>query len=107
MIYEYYIKKPSYEHMLNCYELAKIYGIYTVETDKPHSRFVAALLKQYYNAHPEAELYYYQTKNGLMQVHPKTVYQPILEQLIVAAPKDEAFDMGFPDRNKVHHIIIK
>ena len=65
MIYEYYVKKPSYEHMLNCYELAKIYGIYTVETDKPHSRFVAALLKQYYNAHPEAELYYYQTKKRI------------------------------------------
>lgn len=107
MLYDYYIKVNSYEHMLNCYELAKMYRIYTTESDKPHSRFVAALIKQYYNEHPDEPKVFYNTKNGMMQVFPKKIYEPILEKIIKEYPMNIEFDMSFPDRNKVHHFIIK
>lgn len=107
MLYNYYTQVRSYEHMLNCNELAKMYRIYTVKSEKPHCRFVAALLKQYYNEHPDEKPIYYSTKNGMMQVFPKKIYEPIMEKIIREYPMNIEFDMEFPDRRKVHRFIIK
>ncbi len=83
MSYTYYTKVESYEHMLNCTELAVAYAIFTTKAEpKPHSRLVAAILNAYYEEHPEEQKLYYSTKHGLMQVWPQEIYQPILESLV-------------------------
>ena len=54
MSYTYYTKVNSYEHMLNCSELAMAYALFTTKDEpKPHYRLVAAILNAYYEEHPE------------------------------------------------------
>ncbi len=87
MAYTYYTKVESYEHMLNCTELAVAYGIFTTkEEPKPHSRLIAAMLNAYYEEHPEEQKLYYPTKYGLMQVWPAEIYKPILEFIVSNNP---------------------
>lgn len=88
MAYTYYTKVESYEHMLNCTELAISYSLFTTKEDpKPHYRLVAAILNAYYEEHPEEEKLYYLTKSGnFMQVWPQNIYKPILESLVSNNP---------------------
>jgi hypothetical protein len=105
-MYQYYTKKESYVHYLNCTELALAYGIFTTkEEPKPHSRFVAAILREYYREHPELEQYYYNTKKGMMMVWPPEVYSLVLESVINNNPLGEECEYT-TDKGKTHYFQI-
>lgn len=108
-MYTYYTKFESNEHMLNCTEIAKAYGIFTIkENKKPHSRFIAALMSEFYRNNTENTYnrYYYATKNGMMEVYPSTIYKPIMERLISKNPLNSNCDYTI-DSGKTHHFRIE
>ena len=103
-MYKYYLEVESPEHLLSCFELAKLYGIYTSK-DKPHARFVSRLLKEYCNHLGIEERLHYKTKEGLMAVWPSYIYKPLLDKLIEDYPANELVEMEFS--NKSHYFTIK
>lgn len=103
-MYKYYLEVESAEHMLNCYELSKLYNIYS-EKDKPHARFVSRLLKEYCKYAGIEERFSYKTSKGLMAVWPSYIYKPLLDKLIEDYPPNETVAMEF--ENKTHLFIIK
>jgi hypothetical protein len=102
-MYKYYLEIESEEHFLNCYELGRLYNIYT-EKDKPHARFVSRLLKEYCNMAGIEERFYYKTAKGMMLVWPACIYKPVLNKLIEDYPHNEKVQMEFS--NKTHTFVI-
>ena len=103
MEYKYYMEVHSYEHMLNAYEIAKLYNIKTL-TDKPHNRLVARMLSEYNKKYNDPKLYY-QTKTGLMRVWPKSVYEKVFNEFINTHEHNTELTIEFS--NKTHYFIIK
>lgn len=67
-MHTYYVKVESPFHYMYAGELAKEYGIYTVN-GKPHAKLIAAYLddlEKEEGVHP----LYYETKHGLRRVYP-------------------------------------
>lgn len=102
---KYYLEIENEEHMLNAYELASCYHIYS-NKNKPHARFVARLLTEYKKALNYEEKFYYRTKKGdMMQVYPSYIYRPLLDKLIDDYPSNKEIAMEF--NNKTHYFTIK
>ncbi len=102
----YYKEIKVEEHYLNCFEIACKYKIYTTKTDKPHSRFVARIIKEYKARHNITETIYYKTSRGdMMMVYPEAMYEPLIKEMLgefeVNTPHEMVFD------NKTHYFTIK
>ena len=102
--YTYYAKMQDTEHYLNCIELAHMYHIYS-NKGKPHIRFVAALLSEYYRNNPDITKYYYNGSKGLYQVYPQSIWKPILSKLM------QDYEWGveqsyITDKGKKHNFIL-
>ena len=102
-MYKYYVEINSKEHMLNSYELSKLYNINTPK-GKPHARFVNRLLKEYCAIAGIQERFYYKTSKGMMLVWPSSIYKPILDKLLEDYSHNEIVAMEFS--NKTHNFII-
>ena len=102
---KYYLEIESEEHMLNAYELAKLYNIRTLK-DKPHSHFVARLVKEYKLAHKvDFNCYYRTSKGDMMMVIPSSIWRPLLDKLLEDFPHNTVCEMEFS--NKSHYFVIK
>lgn len=101
---KYYIEVQDDEHYLNPYEIATIFGVYS-KANKPHSRFVARLMTNYYNLHADTPKFYFNGSKGLSRVYPACIYAPIMLDLInnYDSDKEHAIQMG----EKTHYFIIK
>lgn len=75
-MYEYYRRFTSLEHMLNSKELATILKVKSL-SGKIHSLFVSTYLNSLIT---EEEKIFYNTKKGLMQVFPYSLYNIFLEE---------------------------
>ena len=81
MEYKYYMEVNSYEHMLNAFEIAKLYDLQTL-TGKPHNRLVARILSEHHKKFGDPKMYYKTAKGDLMRVWPEYVYKPIFDKFI-------------------------
>ena len=102
MEYKYYMEVNSYEHMLNAYEIAKLYNLKTL-TGKPHNRLTARLLSEYNKKYNDPKLYY-QTKTGLMRVWPKSVYEKVIGDFV--KEHDHNTELTIEFSNKSHYCVI-
>ena len=102
---KYYLEVYTDEHMLNAYEIACKYNIYSTK-DKPHARFVARLLTEYLNRLNIDEKFYYKTSKGdMMRVYPSTMYGPLFRKLKEDHPHNVEIEMKFDNKN--HYFMIK
>ncbi len=102
MEYTYYMEVNSYEHMLNAYEIAKLYNLKTL-TGKPHNRLAARLLSEYNKKYNDPKLYY-QTKTGLMRVWSASIYRPIFDKFLEEHEHNTELTIEFT--NKSHYCVI-
>lgn len=102
MEYKYYMEVNSHEHMLNAYEIAKLFNIKTL-TGKPHNRLVARMLSEYNKKYEDPKLYY-QTKTGLMRVWPSSVYRPLFTKFLEEHEHNTELTIEFS--NKAHYCVI-
>ena len=102
MEYKYYMEVNSHEHMLNAYEIAKLFNIKTL-TGKPHNRLVARMLSEYNKKYNDPKLYY-QTKTGLMRVWPSSIYRPLFMKFLEEHEHNTELTIEFS--NKAHYCVI-
>lgn len=103
MEYKYYMEVTSHEHMLNAYEIAKLYNINTL-TGKPHNRLVARMLTEYNKKYGDPKLYYKTAKGDLMRVWPKYVYESIFNKFLEENEHHVELTIEFEKKN--HYCII-
>lgn len=76
---EYYKKVEIKEHMLYASEIAELFGILS-RTNKPAIKFISQLLKEEIINKKEEQLYY-NAKDGLRKVYPKSIYIDAMKKL--------------------------
>lgn len=79
MVYEYYIKTVSEEHMLYLKEIANRYGFYSM-TGSPHSRLVNEIMNEYWTIQKRTfpEIYW----GNFYRVWPYEQYDPAMKWFI-------------------------
>lgn len=81
-MYIYYEQVELEEHMPYAKEICEVFRIHN-ENGKNHSRFMIMYLNDYAKKiDPDYRKLYYQTKNGLVQVFPRTIYEPAIKNLL-------------------------
>lgn len=104
-MYKYYFEFYAEEHMLNPYEIACRYKIYS-KNNKPHAHFVARLLREYTQENNIPEKFYYRTSKGeMMLVYPFKIYNTVVKELFDKYEKDIVVEMKF--ENKTHYFVLK
>ena len=82
MLFDYYMKITSNEHMLYASEIAKMYNINST-TGKPHYSLVKTVIVDYMKDNNfEYIPLFYNTKNGLKEVFSKKHYEPAISKLL-------------------------
>ena len=69
-MFTYYKPIVTNDHYWFAYELAQMCAIYTT-TGNPHSKFVIALMDDYFRKNGRTWNLYYETRNGLSRVFPE------------------------------------
>lgn len=84
MLFDYYMKITSNEHMLYASEISELYGIQS-STGRPHHSLVKTVIVDYMKSNNiEYIPLFYETKNGLREVFSKEHYEPAMSQLIAS-----------------------
>ena len=88
------------EHMLSATELAKRYGIVTVN-DKPNGLLVCHLLNDYiYDSKIFMYEYYYPHAHGIMRVYPFALYDKVLNNFILKLNENTEYEYITKDTRK-------
>ena len=70
------------EHMLSATELAKIYGLYTLNNN-PNGLLVTRILADYVSSNNlNVSEYYYPHRQGVMRVYPSFIYEKALTDFV-------------------------
>lgn len=70
------------EHMLSATELAKLFGLYTLNNN-PNGLLVSHILADYVrDSNLNVSEYYYPHGHGVMRVYPSIVYQKVLNDFV-------------------------
>ena len=102
--YKYYMEVHSHEHMLNAFEIACIYKIYSTK-NKPHSRLVARLLSERQKETNAPKIYYRTSKGDMMRVFGAYEYESIMKELLETYEPNVEHCLDFS--NKKHYFVIK
>lgn len=102
--YKYYMEVHSHEHMLNAFEIACKYKIYSTK-NKPHSRLVARLLSERQKETNAPKIYYRTSKGDMMRVFGAYEYESIMKELLETYEPNVEHCLDFS--NKKHYFIIK
>ena len=103
MIYTYYKKSYSHEHMLYAKEIATIYGFDTIGCN-PAASFVSAYLQEYCRLKKEDALFY-PTSKGMARVYPKYIYHEAMISLIKKYGYNKV--VRFNIKDKTYNFMIK
>lgn len=80
-MYKYYKQVFDSEHYLLQKEVAAISGFVSTGNN-PHTQMIGAALKEYVENHKVDSMLYYSTLHkAMLNVYPRIVYQPVLEEL--------------------------
>lgn len=104
-MYTYYIKVHSEEHMLYLKEIAKLYGIYTLN-DVPNSKIVTAILQEYASIQKKIYPEIYWESRALMRVYPYEQYHPAMTWFLDLVSKTNITSYRFSN-NKNYNFVIK
>jgi hypothetical protein len=102
--YKYYMEVHSNEHMLNAYEIACKYNIYSTK-DKPHARLVARMLSERQKETDAPKIYYRTSRGDMMRVFGAYEYESIMKELIEKYEPNVEHCLVFSNKN--HYFIIK
>lgn len=102
--YKYYMEVHSHEHMLNAFEIACKYKIYSTK-NKPHSRLVARLLSERQKETNSPKIYYRTSRGDMMRVFGAYEYESIMKELLETYEPNVEHCLDFS--NKKHYFIIK
>ena len=88
------------EHMLSATELAKIYGLYTLNNN-PNGLLVTRILADYVSSNNlNVSEYYYPHKQGVMRVYPSFIYEKALTDFVFRLEEDKEYVYIVDHRNE-------
>ena len=95
------------EHMLSATELAKIYGLYTLNNN-PNGLLVTRILADYVSSNNlNVSEYYYPHKQGVMRVYPSFIYEKALTDFVFRLEEDKEYVYIVDNRNEKRKINYK
>lgn len=95
------------EHMLSATELAKQFGLYTVN-GKPNGMLVTNILADYVkNSNLNVSDYYYPHGHGVMRVYPSIVYLKALNDFVFDLEEDVEYNYVIEGKNGKSRIHFK
>ena len=95
------------EHMLSATELAKIYGLYTLNNN-PNGLLVTRILADYVSSNNlNVSEYYYPHKQGVMRVYPSFIYEKALTDFVFRLEEDKEYVYIIDNRNEKRKINYK
>ena len=95
------------EHMLSATELAKIYGLYTLNNN-PNGLLVTRILADYVSSNNlNVSEYYYPHKQGVMRVYPSFIYEKALTDFVFRLEDDKEYVYIVDNRNEKRKINYK
>ena len=95
------------EHMLSATELAKIYGLYTLNNN-PNGFLVTRILADYVSSNNlNVSEYYYPHKQGVMRVYPSFIYEKALTDFVFRLEEDKEYVYIVDNRNEKRKINYK
>ena len=95
------------EHMLSATELAKIYGLYTLNNN-PNGLLVTRILADYVSSNNlNVSEYYYLHRQGVMRVYPSFIYEKALTDFVFRLEDDKEYVYIVDNRNEKRKINYK
>lgn len=95
------------EHMLSATELAKIYGLYTLNNN-PNGLLVTRILADYVSSNNlNVSEYYYPHGQGVMRVYPSFIYEKALTDFVFRLEEDKEYVYIVNNRNEKRKINYK
>ena len=95
------------EHMLSATELAKIYGLYTLNNN-PNGLLVTRILADYVSSNNlNVSEYYYPHRQGVMRVYPSFIYEKALTDFVFRLEEDKEYVYIIDNRNEKRKINYK
>lgn len=95
------------EHMLSATELAKIFGLYTLN-DNPNAALISCILADYVKeSNLNISEYYYPHSHGVMRVYPSVVYQKVLNDFVFDLKEDMEYSYIVNEANGKKRISYK
>ena len=95
------------EHMLSATELAKIYGLYTLNNN-PNGLLVTRILADYVSSNNlNVSEYYYPHRQGVMRVYPSFIYEKALTDFVFRLEEDKEYVYIVNNRNEKRKINYK
>ena len=95
------------EHMLSATELAKIYGLYTLNNN-PNGLLVTRILADYVSSNNlNVSEYYYPHKQGVMRVYPSFIYEKALTDFVFRLEDEKEYVYIVDNRNEKRKINCK
>ena len=95
------------EHMLSATELAKIYGLYTLNNN-PNGLLVTRILADYVSSNNlNVSEYYYPHGHGVMRVYPSFIYEKALTDFVFRLEEDKEYVYIVNNRNEKRKINYK
>ena len=95
------------EHMLSATELAKIYGLYTLNNN-PNGLLVTRILADYVSSNNlNVSEYYYPHRQGVMRVYPSFIYEKALTEFVFRLEEDKEYVYIVDNRNEKRKINYK
>ena len=95
------------EHMLSATELAKIYGLYTLNNN-PNGLLVTRILADYVSSNNlNVSEYYYPHRQGVMRVYPSFIYEKALTDFVFRLEEDKEYVYIVDNRNEKRKINYK
>lgn len=95
------------EHMLSATELAKMFGLYTLNNN-PNGLLVSCILADYVKDNNlNISEYYYPHGHGVMRVYPSIVYQKALSDFVFDLVEDTEYNYIVQDKNSKSRINYK
>lgn len=90
----------SDEHMLSATEIAKLYGLLTVN-GKPNGLLACHILSDYvYKTNLNIAEYYYPHSHGVMRVYPSALYDKALTEFIFPLEENQVYTYTTRDQGK-------
>ena len=95
------------EHMLSATELAKIYGLYTLNNN-PNGLLVTRILADYVSSNNlNVSEYYYPHRQGVMRVYPSFIYEKALTDFVFRLEEDKEYVYIVDNSNEKRKINYK
>lgn len=95
------------EHMLSATELAKLYGLYTLNNN-PNGFLVCNILADYVqDKNLNVSQYYYPHSHGVMRVYPSLVYEKVLTNFVFDLEEDKEYVYITRNQDNRHKINYK